>query len=85
MAKNTPLTNEQKLTVMVAQRRLMARQLAIHDEVEQLNVAFNQALAAVLKANDIDFAEVSLDDNLDIVAKPIAPKADKSKKSEEKK
>jgi hypothetical protein len=85
MAKNTPLTNEQKLTVMVAQRRLMARQLVIRDEVEQLNVAFNQALAAVLTANDIDFAEVSLDDNLDIVTKPIAPKADKSKKSEEKK
>lgn len=72
MAKNTPLTNEQKLKIMSAQRRLMARQLSQRGELKALETAFQQELSAVVQANDLNFDEVYLNDDLDIIEKPKA-------------
>ena len=70
MAKNTPLTNEQKLQIMTAQRKLMSKQISFQKELHELEAAFTQTLAGVVKANDLDFTEIFLNDDLEVTAIP---------------
>jgi len=67
MSQNKPLTNEQKLKIMTAQRRLMAKQLSIPVELKEFETALNTVIAEVTKENDLDFREISLNDDLDII------------------